>query len=86
MKFFHFSCKRISQGESMQQSTPTPEVLNLKTLQFTMPWGRGGKFTLEFLLLPSLLLKWVVPSPNSFLTLLSFPFLGPYSSSSYYIQ
>lgn len=41
MKFFHFSCKRISQGESKQQSTTTPEVLNLKTLQFTMPWGRG---------------------------------------------
>ncbi len=43
MKFFHFSCKRISQGESIQQSTPTSEVLNLKSLQFTMPWGRGGK-------------------------------------------
>lgn len=83
MKFFHFSCKRISQGESKQQSTPTPEVLNLKTLQFTMQWGRGGKFTLEFLLLLYISPPHVVvPSPSSFLTLLSFPFLGPFCSAT----
>ncbi len=83
MKFFHFSCKRISQGESKQQSTPTPEVLNLNTLQFTMPWGWGGGKVHSRI--PSSAISpphVVVPSPNSFLTLLSFPFLGPFFSAT----
>jgi hypothetical protein len=86
MKFIYFSCKRISQGEASNKAHQLLRSLILTLSSVQWREGGGGKFTLEFLLLQSLLLKWVVPSPNSFLTLLSFPYLGPYSSSSHYIQ